>query len=169
LKNSIKLRKEKNMKKKPLLVSTVGIAAGLAYALESNRRRRASEKYESRSEGSSTNERSATASGADGKDSAEQSERGASMARIKNGKATLLEEESLDHEIDDHGTNQATAANILGEIRDNAFDASSEKLALALGRPTEEIEEWISGKGLIDADVVMKARALAIQRGVEVE
>jgi hypothetical protein len=54
------------------------------------------------------------------------------------------------------------------EIRDAAFDASNEKLALALGRPTEEIEQWASGNGLIDGDVVMKARALAIQRDLDI-
>ena len=49
-----------------------------------------------------------------------------------------------------------------------ALKHANEKLALALGRPTEEIEEWTNGNGLIDGDVVMKARALAIQRGVEI-
>jgi hypothetical protein len=157
------------MKKKVLLMSTVGIAAGLVYALESNRRNRASANHESQSEGSSANGRAAAASAATGKGSVEQTEQGASKARIENAKATLLRDEARHHQIDDHGTNQAKASNILREIRDNAFDASSEKLALALGRPTEEIEEWTSGNGSIDGDVVMKARALAIQRGVEVE
>jgi hypothetical protein len=40
-------------------------------------------------------------------------------------------------------------------------------LALALGRPTEEIEEWTRGDGIIDGDVVMKARGLAMERGIE--
>ena len=157
------------MKKKALLVSAVGIAAGLVYALEINRRSRASANQESPTEGSSRNGRAAKASGPTGKGSVEQTERGASMAKVLNGKAILEENEAPHHQIDDQGTNQAEASNILREIRENAFDASSEKLALALGRPTEEIEEWISGNGLIDGDVVMKARALAIQRGVEIE
>jgi hypothetical protein len=71
--------------------------------------------------------------------------------------------------IDDQGTDQLAASQILRNIRDSAFDASDEQLALALGRPTDEIEEWTSGSGLIDGDVVMKARALALQRGLEVE
>ena len=71
--------------------------------------------------------------------------------------------------LDEQGADQAEAANMLRNIRDAAFDASDEKLALALGRPTEEIETWTNGAGVIDSDVVMKARSLAIQRGVEVE
>lgn len=71
--------------------------------------------------------------------------------------------------IDDHGTDQVEAAKILKNIRDAGFDASNEKLALVLGRPTEEIEAWASGSGVIDGDVVMKARHLAIERGIEFE
>jgi len=70
--------------------------------------------------------------------------------------------------VDDHGTDQFEAANILKQVRDAAFDSSDEKLALALGRPTEEIEEWTNGSGLIDGDVVMKARGLALERGAEI-
>jgi hypothetical protein len=70
--------------------------------------------------------------------------------------------------IDDQGTDQSEASHILRGIRDNLFDASDEKLALALGRPTEEIEEWTSGDGLIDGDLLLKARTLAMQRGLEI-
>jgi len=70
--------------------------------------------------------------------------------------------------IDDHATDQSEAADILRRIRDAAFHSSDEKLALALGRPSEEIETWTRGSGVIDADVVMKARQLAVQRGVEI-
>ena len=70
--------------------------------------------------------------------------------------------------IDDHGTDQVTALNILTHIRDTAFDSSDEKLALALGRPAEEVEAWTRGLEIIDGDVVMKARHLAIERGIEI-
>jgi len=63
---------------------------------------------------------------------------------------------------------QFDAVNILKRIRDAAFDSSNERLALALGRPTEEIETWTTGAGMIDGDVIMKARQLAVQRGVEI-
>jgi hypothetical protein len=156
------------MKKKLFLLSTVGAAAaGLVYALETNRRKQAANKNESTRENgkaSATNGRSAAQTTPDKSNG----HSAGSMAKIDNGNANASEA-AVQHQLDDHGTNQAEASRILREIRDNAFDASDEKLALALGRPTEEIEEWSSGRGLIDGDVVMKARALAMQRGVEVE
>ena len=90
------------------------------------------------------------------------------MAGRENERPAVREKETR-IQSDDQGTNQAEAAQILREIRDNGFNASDESFALALGRPTEEIEQWIRGDGLIDGDVVMKARALAIQRGLEAE
>ncbi len=74
-----------------------------------------------------------------------------------------------DQIVDDRGTGQAEAAQILRNLRDRAFEASNEKLALALGRPTEEIEAWNAGQEFIDDDVIMKARGIAMHRGVRVE
>jgi hypothetical protein len=150
------------MKKKVLLLSTAGIAAGLTYALKSNRRKQAACRESLNDSESSTNGKASEILGANPIDSAE---RGSSMSA--SGKSNVNEIEA--HPLDDHGTNQMEASRILRDIRDNAFDASDEKVALALGRTTEEIEEWISGSGLIDGDALMKARALAIQRGLEVE
>ena len=88
------------------------------------------------------------------------------MARVENGEASIKDDG--EHVIDDQGTDQSEASQILRHIRDNAFEANDEKLALALGRPTEEIEQWTSGRGLIDGDVILKARTLAMQRGFEI-
>jgi hypothetical protein len=74
-----------------------------------------------------------------------------------------------DHIVDDRGTGQEQAAKILLKLRDRAFEASDEKLAVALGRPTEEVTAWQAGLELIDDDVVMKARGIAMHRGVRVE
>ena len=74
-----------------------------------------------------------------------------------------------DQAVDDRGTGQEEAAQILLNLRDRAFEASNEKLALALGRPTEEIEAWNAGQEVIDDDVIMKARGIAMHRGVRVE
>ena len=71
--------------------------------------------------------------------------------------------------VDDRGTGQAKAVRMLRNLRDRAFDASDEKLALALGRPVEEITAWHFGQELIDDDVVMKARGIALNRGVHIE
>jgi len=74
-----------------------------------------------------------------------------------------------DQPVDDRGTRQDEAAQILRNLRDRAFQASDEKLALALGRPTEEISAWNAGEEIIDSDVVMKARGIAMHRGVQIE
>jgi len=58
-------------------------------------------------------------------------ERAASMAPIQDGLASVENEDSKPA-IDDRGTNQSEAAQILQGIRDAAFDSSNEKLAIAL-------------------------------------
>ncbi len=75
-----------------------------------------------------------------------------------------------DQAVDDRGTNQAEGRAILKRLRDNGFDASDEKLALALGRPLEEVTAWTGeGEELVDDDVIMKARGIAKERGIEIE
>lgn len=74
-----------------------------------------------------------------------------------------------DQPVDDRGTGQNQAAKILRNLRDRAFEASDERLALALGRPTEEVAAWNAGAEVIDDDVVMKARGIAMNRGVRIE
>jgi hypothetical protein len=73
------------------------------------------------------------------------------------------------HIVDDRGTGQIEAAQILSNLRDRAFEASDEKLAIALGRPIEEVAAWHAGRELIDDDVVMKARGIAMNRGIHIE
>ncbi len=71
--------------------------------------------------------------------------------------------------VDDRGTNETEGRAILKRLRDNGFDGSAEKLAVALGRPLEEVEGWTVGAEPVDDDVVMKARGIARERSVEVE
>jgi hypothetical protein len=92
---------------------------------------------------------------------------GASMAPVHD-RASVSGEES-EPAIDDQGTDQAEAAAILREIRDAAFESSDEKLALALGRSSEEIKGWLNGEDKVDSDALIKARALANERGLECE
>lgn len=152
------------MKGKLILLSALGAAGGLLYALESQHRRNksASADKEGNNAGFAGNGRSDNAR----ENGSRQTKLAASMARIENGEPLVGNEG--EHVIDDQGTDQAEASKILRHIRDNAFEANDEKLALALGRPTEEIEEWTSGRGLIDGDVILKARTLAMQRGFEI-
>jgi hypothetical protein len=78
-------------------------------------------------------------------------------------------QEVLNEEVDDRGSTQFDALRILRNLRDRAFDSSNDKLALALGRPVEEIQSFTAGGASIDDDIVMKARGIAKERGVEIE
>lgn len=69
--------------------------------------------------------------------------------------------------LDDQGTTQEEATEILQMLRDDVFESSDEKLALALGRPAEEVKAWLSGKLTVDEDGLAKARGLAMERGIE--
>jgi hypothetical protein len=72
--------------------------------------------------------------------------------------------------VDDRGTNQAEGRALLKRLRDQGFDSSDEKLAVALGRPVEEVEAWTGeGDEPVDDDVVMKARGIAKERSIEIE
>lgn len=153
------------MKKKIALLGALGVAGGLLYALGSQLKRNKTAKTRNDEDNESAAlENSQSVSGA--KQNGGRQPEAASMARIENGQPAIGNEG--EHVIDDQGTDQAQASQILKHIRDNAFEASDEKLALALGRPAEEIEGWTSGNGLIDGDVILKARTLAMQRGFEI-
>lgn len=75
----------------------------------------------------------------------------------------------LDQEVDDQGTDQEEAQNMLRALRDQGFDGDDGKFAVALGRPTEQVQAMVSGAETIDDDVVMKARGIALNRGVNIE
>jgi hypothetical protein len=75
----------------------------------------------------------------------------------------------LDQEVDDKGTDQDEAQNMLKTLRDQGFDGSDEKFAVALGRTIEQVQAMIGGTETIDDDVVMKARGIALNRGIAIE
>ncbi len=75
----------------------------------------------------------------------------------------------LDQEVDDKGTDQGEALNMLKTLRDQGFDGSDEKFAVALGRTIEQMQAMIGGTETIDDDVVMKARGIALNRGIAIE
>jgi len=70
--------------------------------------------------------------------------------------------------LDDAGTTNEMAVEIIRTLRDRAFDGSDEKLALALGRPAAEIRAWLDDSLPVDSDGLIKARGLADQRSVHV-
>jgi len=75
----------------------------------------------------------------------------------------------LDQEVDDKGTDQEEAQHMLEALRDQSFDSDNEKLAKALGRTIEQVDGMIKGAETIDDDVVMKARGIALHRGIKIE
>ena len=56
------------------------------------------------------------------------------------------------------------AAQLLTKLRNDVFEGSDSQLALALGRPLEEIENWQREAEEIDEDAEMKIRGLAQER-----
>lgn len=79
------------------------------------------------------------------------------------------EQKTSNSEVDDQGTDETQGRALLKRLRDGGFDGSDEKLALALGRPVEDVEGWMDGAEPVDDDVVMKARGIAKERGIEIE
>ncbi|HKR14787.1 MAG TPA: hypothetical protein VJT15_22160 [Pyrinomonadaceae bacterium] len=75
----------------------------------------------------------------------------------------------LDQEVDDKGTDQAQAREIIKNLRDRAFKGSDEKAAVALGRSVDHVQGVVDGSEPADDDLVMKARGIALNRGVEIE
>jgi hypothetical protein len=71
--------------------------------------------------------------------------------------------------VDDQGTSEEEGRTMLKRLRDAGFEGSDEKLALALGRPVEEVQGWMSGAEPVDDDVIMKARGIAKERDIEIE
>ena len=74
-----------------------------------------------------------------------------------------------EQEVDDKGTDQGEAQHIIEALRDEGFDGDNEKLAQALGRTSEQIDGMINGDETIDDDVVMKARGIALNRGISID
>lgn len=78
-------------------------------------------------------------------------------------------EQRTEQAVDDRGTSESEGRMILTRLRDNGFEGSDEKLAIALGRPVEDVQGWTAGTASVDDDVVMKARGIANERGIAVE
>jgi hypothetical protein len=79
--------------------------------------------------------------------------------------------ETNEDAVDDRGTSEAQGREILKRLRDQGFEADDEKLAVALGRPVEEVQGWTAAGGdePVDDDIIMKARGIARERGIELD
>jgi hypothetical protein len=83
--------------------------------------------------------------------------------------STGAKEAQQNEAVDDRGTNQGEGRTLLKNLRDQGFDSNDEQLAVALGRPVEEVAAWMNGREPVDDDVIMKARGLATERGISIE
>jgi hypothetical protein len=80
----------------------------------------------------------------------------------------MLDRQVDDQQVDDKGTDQEEAKRMLTALRDRGFDGDNEDLAVALGRSVEQVAAWMDGSEIIDDDVVMKARGIALNRNIQV-
>jgi len=71
--------------------------------------------------------------------------------------------------LDDRGTDAAAGLALLRRLRDKGFESDDGKLAVALGRPVEEVRAWMRGAERPDDDIILKARGIAQERGIEIE
>ncbi len=71
-------------------------------------------------------------------------------------------------QFDEQGTTAGAAAQMLQKLL-HAFDNDKEKLAVVLGRTTDEVTHALSGNAeAFDDDLVMKMRGVAQQRNIEI-
>lgn len=79
-------------------------------------------------------------------------------------------EEQNEQAVDAEGTTEGQGREMLRRLRDKGFDGDDEKLAVVLGRPVEQVQGWTAeGAEPVDDDIVMKARGIAGERGIEIE
>ena len=78
-------------------------------------------------------------------------------------------EKRNDNPLDDRGTDATGGLALLRRLRDAGFESYDVKFAVALGRPVEEVSAWMSGTETPDDDIIMKARGIAQERGIEIE
>jgi hypothetical protein len=71
--------------------------------------------------------------------------------------------------VDDQGTSQADAQEMLKSFCRNGFDGEEEKAGLVLGRPASEIRDMVGGDVEIDDDLIMKMRGIAKERGLRLQ
>jgi hypothetical protein len=69
--------------------------------------------------------------------------------------------------VDDNGTDQSAAKEMLRAFCDNGFEGDDGRAAMVLGRPASEIRDMVNGDLDIDDDLTMKMRGIADERGIE--
>lgn len=70
--------------------------------------------------------------------------------------------------VDDAGTDQDDARELLRAFCEKGFDGDVGRAAVALGRPASALRELMDGQSEIDEDLVMKIRGMSKERGIAV-
>lgn len=71
--------------------------------------------------------------------------------------------------VDEKGTDQEQAREMVEKFCLDGFDNDAEKCALVMGRSADEIYDFINGDQAIDDDFVMKMRGIAEERNIVIE
>lgn len=71
--------------------------------------------------------------------------------------------------VDDQGTDQADARDMLDAFCNKGFGGDQEKAAIVLGRPVSELREMLDRQAAVDDDLEMKMRRIAKERDFRIE
>ncbi len=82
---------------------------------------------------------------------------------------TNTNEQQSAETFDDRGLDATGGLALLRRLRDEGFEGDDLKLSVTLGRPVEEVQAWMQGGEPPDDDIIMKARGIAKERGIEIE
>jgi hypothetical protein len=66
----------------------------------------------------------------------------------------------------DDAPRTASSKDLMTALRDSAFGGNTDEMAIALGRPNEEVAGWLDGSLPVDEDGLIKAHGLAEERGL---
>lgn len=66
--------------------------------------------------------------------------------------------------VEEKRSDNTESLELLQRLKNEVFDGSIGELALAMGRPMEEIQAWFSGEEEIDEDAEMKVHGIAKER-----
>ena len=66
--------------------------------------------------------------------------------------------------MEENTSNESNTMELLLKLRSEVFEGSDSQLALALGRPLDEVEAWQRETADIDEDAEMKIHGLAEER-----
>ena len=70
--------------------------------------------------------------------------------------------------VDDQGTDQQGARQLLRNFCDTGFDGNISAAALVLGRPEDELKQILDEQFFVDDDLAMKINGIAQERNINI-